>query len=482
MNTQESTLKIGKKAFIISLGIIVGLMIFSGILTRIIPQGIFERIIEDGREVIVPDSFKYITTAPLPIYRWFTAPLEVFISEDSIVVIMIISFILIVGGVFRILENSQLLKYLMSRIVNRFKDKKYHLMAILILVFMLFGSIFGLFEELIALVPIMIALSYSFGWDSLVGIGMSGLAAGFGFASATFNPFTLGVAQKIAGLPLFSGVLFRFVVFVCAYVIVFLFVYRYAKKIEKNPKESLVYEEDLRIKSSYQHLPTWDDQTQKQLSKASRLFIILMTIGMSLVVAGFFIPVISSIALPLIALTFLIGGILAGKKAKYTKHVSKDFFSGMVSILPGALLIVLAMSVKVIVSNGQILDTILYYVSSYISGSGSIMAASLIFALIMGMNFFIGSGSAKAFLVMPLIAPLSDLVGVTRQTAVQAFIFGDGFSNLLYPTNALLMIMLGVTVVSYAKWFKWTIKLQIGMMVFSLAFVWIAVLINYGPF
>ncbi len=479
---ESNALKIGKKAFVTSLLIIVGLMLFSGVLTKIIPQGSFDRALIDGRLVLVPDSFKYIQTPSLPIYRWFTAPLEVFVSEDATVVMMIIAFLLIVGGVFYVLEQSQLLKYFMSRIVNKFGHRKYQLMAMMIFVFMLFGSIFGLFEELIALVPITIALSYSLGWDSLVGIGMSGLAAGFGFSSATFNPFTLGIAQKIAGLPLFSGVLFRLVVFACAYIIVYGFVYRYAKKIEKNPKASLVYEEDQAVKQAYQQLPQWSPSKQKQLKQASTLFMITMFVGIGLVVLGFVIPVLSSLALPLMALCFLVGGLLAGHTAHYTNNIMKDFVSGLIAILPGAILIILAMSVKVIVYNGQILDTILFYVSNQISGSGVFVAAILIYLLIMGMNFFIGSGSAKAFLVMPLIAPLSDLVGVTRQTAVQAFIFGDGFSNLLYPTNALLMIMLGVTVVSYAKWFKWTIKLQLGLMVFSMLFVMLAVFIQYGPF
>ena len=179
------------------------------------------------------------------------------------------------------------------------------------------------------------------------------------------------------------------------------------------------------------------------------------------------------------AILFLAGGLGAAKASRYGGSIGKDFLAGVGGIAPSAVLILMAMSVKLIITNGKIMDTILYYASDSISSMGTYGAAIFIFGLVLLMNFFIGSGSAKAFLLMPIIAPLSDLVGVTRQVAVQAFCFGDGFTNMLYPTNPLLMITLGVTVVSYAKWFKWTIPLQLLILAVNVLLLIAAVAIGY---
>ena len=180
------------------------------------------------------------------------------------------------------------------------------------------------------------------------------------------------------------------------------------------------------------------------------------------------------------AILFLVGGLIAAKASNYGGKIFKDFVSGVGGIAPSALLIMMAMSVKLIIANGGIMDTILYYASEAAASMGPNGAIVMIFLLVLGLNFFIGSGSAKAFLLIPIIGPLADLVGLTRQMAVQAFCFGDGFTNMLYPTNPLLMITLGVTVVSYPKWFKWSIPLQLFMLGMQVVFLLIAVLIGYG--
>jgi len=353
-------------------------------------------------------------------------------------------------------------------------------MAVLVLFFMLFGSVFGIFEELVALVPIVILLSRALGWDSLVGLGMSALAAGFGFASATLNPFTLGVAQELAELPAFSGVGFRLLVFAVCYSVLYLYLYRYARKIEADPTKSLVYAEDLAYKekhtaaSQMEHLPN-----EQYLGKTVKIFAAALALVIGYIVAGFFVPALSSVSLPVMAVAFLVGGLLAAKASRYGGKLLPDFVSGVLGIAPSALLIMMAMSVKHIITEGGIMDTILYYVSEAAAGMGTYGAAVVIFLLVLVLNFFVSSGSAKAFLLMPILAPLADLVGLSRQVAVQAFCFGDGFTNMLYPTNALLMISLGLTMVSYPKWFKWTIKLQLLMLAVNVALLMAAVAIGF---
>ncbi len=171
--------------------------------------------------------------------------------------------------------------------------------------------------------------------------------------------------------------------------------------------------------------------------------------------------------------------MLSGAKLR---ELTSTFLRGTLSILPAVLLIMMAMSVKHIITSGGIMDTILYRAGEAIKGAGPFTAALLIYLLTMFLNFFVPSASAKAFLMMPILSPLADIVGITRQTAVLAFDFGDGFSNMLYPSNALLLIALGFTVVSYPRWLKWTLPIQCLMAVVTVLFLFIAVNIAYGPF
>ena len=480
-NNSNTGIQISKKAFFSSVAILFCLMMAAGILTYIIPGGAFEKVMVDGKESIIPGTFQFTGDGGYPIWRWFTAPFEVFVSSDAVTVISIILFIFIIGGTFAVLDKSGMLQYIMTGLVRRYQDSKYKLMGVLILFFMLFGSVFGIFEELVALVPIVILLSYALGWDSLTGLGMSALAAGFGFSSATLNPFTLGVAQELAGLPMFSGIVYRIVFFAVAYFCLYMYLMRYAKKIEKKPELSSVYEDDLAKRSLYSNIGEMEDlPNQQYLSKTVKIFVGALILVIAFIVAGFFLPALSAVSLPVMAILFLVGGLIAAKASNYGGKIFKDFVSGVGGIAPSALLIMMAMSVKLIIANGGIMDTILYYASEAAASMGPYGAIVMIFLLVLGLNFFIGSGSAKAFLLIPIIGPLADLVGLTRQMAVQAFCFGDGFTNMLYPTNPLLMITLGVTVVSYPKWFKWSIPLQLFMLGIQVVFLLIAVLIGYG--
>ena len=249
MNSDQSVLKISKKAFVQSALILLTLMIVAGLLSLAIPSGSFETADLDGRSVIVPGSFRYTEAPDYPIWRWFTAPIEVLWGPDAPTVITIILIILFIGGSFALLDRAGVLKAVIARVVLRMGHRKYMLLAIVILCFMLFGALPGIFEEVVILVPVMIALAYLLGWDAMTGLGMSLLAVAFGFSAALANPFTIGVAQKLSGLPVFSGMGLRAVVFLTIYILLCFFLIRYARKIERNPSLSPVYQEDHNIPS-----------------------------------------------------------------------------------------------------------------------------------------------------------------------------------------------------------------------------------------
>ncbi len=481
---EKAGVQIGTKAFLQSLGILLALMLAAGLLSRMLPAGSYQRQVLEGREVIDPQSYQVVERPDYPIWRWLTAPLEALAGPDGATIIVIIVFLLLVGVSFAVLDRTGLIRAALAGILKRFGTRKYLLLLVVSLFFMSIGAFFGIFEEVIPLVPVMIALSYSLGWDALVGLGMSILATNMGFSAAVTNPFTLGVAQRLAGLPLFSGAGLRVLIFAAVYGVFAYFLVGYARRIERRPEDSPVYAEDRseRVKYSLRKLdehpvnPAYLGRAGLWLA-AALVLILLVLLGSP------FVSALSAISLPLVGLLFFVGGMgsgfLSGAGSRQVWTAARD---GIVGILPAVPLILMAASVKHIVSSGGVLDTILHQAAGAISGASPFVASILIYLVALGIEFFIGSGSAKAFLLMPILLPLADLVGVTRQVAVTAYCFGDGFSNLAYPTNPVLLIALGLTVVSYPKWLRWTLKLWFFVVLMTILFLGLAVWIGYGPF
>ena len=480
---QKAGAQIGKRAFIQSLVILFVLMMVAGVLTLVIPAGQYTRIQLDGRETIDPASFQLIQSPNYPIWRWFIAPFEVLGSSSGLTVIVIIVVLFFAGGAFAVMDKTGTLRAFIGSIVRRFSGRKYTLLWMVSLAFMFLGATLGTFEEVVLLVPVMIALSYSLGWDALVGLGMSILATNMGFSAAISNPYTLGVAQQLAGLPLFSGAWFRIIIFIVIYLIFATFLSAYARKIDKNPKDSLVHGEDKAEREKYKGVDTSLIAEDPKQNRAMSFFGFFMIFIFAVMLAGPFVPAISDYSLPIVGILFLIGGLGAGfLSGAGGKTVWQGLVEGWGGLAPSVPLILMAASIRFIIDSGGVTDTILHAAAEPFQQLGAFPAAIVVYALALGIEFFIASGSAKAFLMMPIVLPLADLIGVTRQTAVLAYIFGDGFSNLAYPTNPVLLISLGLTVVSYPKWLRWTAKLWLWVILATVAFLGIAVAIGFGPF
>lgn len=489
---QESHgLKIGKRAFITTAVITLSLMILSGILTRIVPSGSYERYVSGSTTMINPNSFQFVEKVPLPVYRWFTAPVEVLFSDNAPIIIVLVLLIVFIGGGYAILNRVGVFEEIITKIVRRYGKKRYLLVCAVSLVFMFFGAFLGMFEEIVPLIPVVIILSYTMGWDALLGLGMSLLSICFGFSVAVSNPYTVGVAQRLAGLPVFSGLPFRLMIFIVLYALLCTFLVVYAKRLDRNPRRSPVYEEDREMRAKYAAsadpgaaaAAVLTAEQSAKVKRATTWFLgcvgaILVVILTATLVEGF-----SDFSMPAIALIYLIAGVGAGFRGGLSaKEVASTFGKGVAGIAPGIVLILMAMSVNYIISQGGIMDTVVYRASGMISDEIPIISSYIIYGLVLTVNFFIGSASAKAMLLIPIITPLADLIGLTRQTMVQAFCFGDGFSNVLYPTNPVLLISLGLTTVSYVKWFKWIIVLQLLVLLVTAIFLAVAVFIGYGPF
>ncbi len=481
-----AALNISARAFITTVVILLVLMAGAGILTYVIPAGSYQHIVESGVEKVVPGSFAYHARPDYPAWRWLTAPIEVFWAKSNLTVITIIVLLTLIGGSFTVLDKSSILKVALAMVVSRFRKSKYTLMAAIILFFMVASSVLGIYEEAAPLVVFIVPLALFLGWDSLTGLGMSLLALGFGFSAATMDPFMVTIAQSLAGLPLLSGLWFRVIFFVVIFLLEFLFVRRHALKVERDPSSSIVWEEDQKLRA---RLDMGSVIASDELASDPRMRRAVAWLGAWFLAAVVFILVatrikaISDYAFPIMGLFFFVAcngaALVAGERLR---TIGKCFLLGIGSIFPAIVMILMATSVKIIINEGGILDTILYAASSKIGQVGPYAAVVGVYVITLILEVFIPSSSAKAFLIIPILAPLADLVGLTRQTVVFAFDCGDGFANVLYPTNPMLMICLGLTVVSFPKWFRWTLPIQAITAVVCFAFMFFAVAIKYGPF
>lgn len=444
---KKSNANVSTRSFITAIIVIFILMILTYVLTLVIPSGVYPRVENrDGNLVIDTNGeFSYVEGG-ISFWKWLASPILVLGASGNAALIAVIAFLLVIGGVFNSLDHCGLMKYMLVKMVHRFGGVRYRLMAIIMLFFMALGSLIGSFEECIPLVPLVIALAVTLGWDALTGLGMSLLAVGCGFAAGVCNPFTVGVAQQLAGLPMFSGAWMRLLAFVLIYSVLFCFVRFYAKKIEKPVEE---------VRSSVPLV------TLPKMDRALVCFVSIIGFGIAIILFSGFIPAIQDYTMIIVAIMFLVAGILSSLlTGMQGKALTKSFLQGVISILPAVIMILMASSIKYTLEEASILDTILHGAVGLAQVIPKWTVILFIYLIVLVMNFFIASGSAKAFMLIPLIVPMAQIFGISTQLCVVAFAFGDGFSNVFYPTNPALLISLGVSGVSYGEWFKWSWKFQ----------------------
>ncbi|MBO5858745.1 MAG: YfcC family protein [Clostridia bacterium] len=473
----QSGITLNKKTVLLICILLAAIMAFAGVLTQVMPRGVYEY---DEAGNIINGTYTPIDEK-MPIWKIFLAPILVFSTSNALTGVAIILFITIIGGTFLILDKCNILKYIMAVIIKKFGNKKYLLLNIMILACMLLSSTAGILEESVTLVPIAVAISLALGWDSFVGLGISLIAVAFGFTAATFNPFNVVTVQRLAGLPIFSGLGFRIIVFIVVYAVLAGFLTAYAKKIEKNPKKSLCYETDIALKEKYSLDEGMNILEDVKIKKAAKAFIICLCGVLAGIVIDFIAGTEGMISMPTMAVLFALGGLLAGKFSGLNgKELAKSFGDGIKTVAPIIPLILIILSITYILDQGNIIPTILNFVYELIKDFTPSAAILMLFAFIVILEFFVGSGTAKAFLIMPIVLPLADMVGVTRQSVTLAFCLGDGFTNLLYPTSGIMIIAIGLVSVSYGKWLKFSWKLFLLEGIASVGLMLAAVAVNYA--
>ena len=474
---KQSGISINKKTVVLISILLVAIMAFAGILTQVLPRGMYETN-PDG--TIINGTYTQIEDK-LPIWKIVLAPILVFGTETALTGVGIILMITLIGGTFLILDKCNVLKYIMATIINKFGSKKYILLNVMIFACMFLSSTAGILEESVTLVPISVAIALALGWDSFVGLGMSLIAVAFGFTAATFNPFNVATVQRMAEIPVFSGLGYRLITFALVYAVLAGFMTAYAKMIEKNPKKSLCYETDLELREKFSLDDSMLILSDAKIKKAAKSFIFCLIGVLICIVLDFVLGTEGGISLPGMALLFTIGGLLAGHFAGFNgKKLAKSFGEGIKTISPIFPIIIIILSITYILDQGNIIPTILNFVYNLLQGVSPYAAILLLFIFIVVLEFFVGSGTAKAFLIMPIVLPLADMVDVTRQSVTLAFCLGDGFTNLLYPTSGIMIVAIGLVNISYGKWLKFSWKLFALEGIVSLALMLIAVAINYS--
>lgn len=465
-NDKKKGLDISARSFVTAIAVILVLMILTYILTFFIPGGEYVRTTNaDGNLVIDTAAGFSFTEGGIPFWKWLLSPVLVLGAEGSGSLIAVIIFLLVIGGVFNSLEKCNLMRYMLNKITSRFGAKRYKLLGIITLFFMALGSFIGSFEECIPLVPIVVALAVNLGWDAITGVGMSLLAAGCGFAAGVCNPFTVGVAQELAGLPMFSGIWLRAVSFVLIYLLLILFLREHAKKVEKP------LEEQNRISGF---------QKERAMDRGLACFVGILCTGILLILSSVIITPLQDYTMIIVAVMFLAGGILSVLAAGMSgKQIGITFVNGVVSVLPAVLMILMANSIKYTLEEANVLDTILYGAVLTAESLPKWVVILFIYLLTLVLNFFIPSGSAKAFLLMPLIVPVAQIFGISAQLCVLAYAFGDGFSNVFYPTNPVLLIGLGLADVNYGIWVRWSFRFQLCNLFLTSMLLLIGMVIGY---
>ncbi|MBQ7062107.1 MAG: YfcC family protein [Bacteroidales bacterium] len=502
--------------------IVFFLILFAALLTWIIPGGEFVRqevgvVNSDGslttRSVVQSDSFHYVERQPQT-WQVFAALFKGFCDKADIII-----FILMVGGAFWILNNSHAIDIGVMAFLRRVQRLNRYgflrrlgveniIIVLIMLLFSLFGAVFGMSEETIAFVVVFVPLAISMGYDSIVGVCMCYVAAHVGFAGAMLNPFTIGIAQGIAGIPLFSGLEYRFFCWLLLTAIGIAFVLWYAARIKRQPERSPVYKLD-----NYWRQRSQQDETQVVYHTPRVAWVLYVALGVALTFCGVrfpttaiviggssadlcLMPVLAGLywltgwvalrksvhfyILDLLVFTvlylvvgvlgydwyvmeisalFLAMGLLSGiADGQRADELAKLFLTGCKDILSAALVVGLASGIIFILRDGMVIDTILYGLTRSLARAGEVTSLGVMYAFQTLLNIVMPSGSAKAALTMPIMAQFADLAEISRQTVVLAFQFGDGFTNMLTPTSGVLIGCLGVAKIPYATWLRWVWK------------------------
>lgn len=446
--------------------LLLSIIVCASVLTYIIPAGAYDREKKDGQTLVVSGTYHEINQHGVSFFDIFRAIPEGLISGGEIVF-----YIFLVGGAFGIVHKTGAFENGVNtamQILGRFKVL---MIPLTMLIFSILGFTIGLAEETIIFVPIGIIIARTLGYDAMTGVSMVILGAASGFLGGMLNPFTVGVAQSVAELPMFSGWGLRTVIYIVVLLVAISVVMLYGRRVKNDMSKSIVYELEQKERS----VQTTVEQSRFSKRQALGLLFIVATILLN--VYGIFS---FGWSFNEMSANFILAGLLAGFVGGLGVNGTFDaMIEGMKDILFGAIIVGFAKGIIVILENGHIIDSIVHGMTLLLHGVHPTIVILMMFVLQFLLNFFIPSGSGQALTTMPLMVPISDLLEINRQLTVLAFQYGDAISNVLFPTSAILMGALAVGKITYIQWLKFAWKLILLWVVVCSVAMTLALLLGY---
>lgn len=450
--------------------LLVTLIIIAAIGTYLIPAGEFNRIKDEqtGRTLIVPGTFHQVASSPAT-FMDTVMSLPKGLNEAS----DIIFFVLLVGAVFGIITATGTLNRVITHSVVKLQGREHLLIPATILIIATGGATFGMSDIALVFVPLSVAIAKGVGYDAIVGVAMVYLGAYVGYTAGPLNPFNTGIAQGIAGLPLFSGIQFRLACMIIFYLFIWWWIMRYAKKVKLDPRNSYVYNPNEIEESKFIFDETPLNNRDRIILSVICLCFIWLAYGV--IAKGYYLYEIIAV--------FLIMGVVCGLIARLSlEQIADSFVSGAKDMVFTAICIGIAKAIVVILENGNIMDSVINVLASIVGLLPASVSAIGMLLVQTALNFIFASGSGQAAATMPIIAPLGDLLGVTRQVSVLAFQFGDGITNAISPIQSTLIAAIGMAGVSYDKWVKFVWPIMLTWTLLAATLLIIATKINLGPF
>lgn len=449
--------------------IILTMVLFAAVLTYILPAGEFDRV-EDassGNTVVVQDSYHHVEQNPISLFNLPLAVVQGLVSASDTVF-----FIFIVGGVFQIINSTGTIEAIAGRVGKTFMNRGLVIIPIFLTLFSFGGFTIGMSAEVMAFVPIGIAIARALGYDALTGTAMVMLGAAAGFTAGLLNPFNVGIAQSIAEIPMFSGMWLRAIILVVLLIATSYYIIRYAKKVKKNPSSSIVAQ--LEAEESHNNV---DISSLSSMKISHYLTIMVILAGFGLLIWG-----VSEKGwwMQELAAFFLALGVIVGFLSKYgPSKIASEFVAGAKDITFGAFIVGLAKGIVIVLEDGHVIDSVVNGLAIMVDHMPSYIQVLGMYFFQTIMNVFITSGTGLAATTMPIMVPLADLIDVTRQTAVLAYQLGDGLSNCILPTSAMLMGSLAVSKIKYQEWVKFFWPLLLVWLIIGGIFVIVADVIHY---
>ncbi|WP_067728893.1 YfcC family protein [Oceanobacillus damuensis] len=426
------------------------MMIITAVTTYFVPAGEYERTTNDeGREILVNGTYQQTEGNPTGFLEFFNSLYDGMSQASGIIFLLLIT-----GGVFGILGKTGAIESALHQVIKKMHGKEVYLIPVLFAIFSLAGASFGLGSEAMVYIIILLPLLLRAGFDSIIAVAVPMVGVAIGYAGGFLNPYNVGVAHGIAELPLFSGMGVRIICWLILLIVSGTYITLYARKIQKNPEKSLVYDEDhnKKVKENKEVIET--RLTGKHILILICLAATFISLPIGIINYGWYFKEITGL--------FLLMGVVVGMISRMNvNQVASSFTDGCKNLMEGALAVGFAYTIVVILQNSNLIDTIVYGLTNLAGQFPSSFAA---FGMFLGqflLNLPVNSGSGQAALSMPIMTPIADLVGVSRQTAVLAFQFGDGFTNAFYPTNGGLMAGIAIAGISWLKWARFMLPLVI---------------------